>query len=156
MVMPLVTLITLHQECSLHDSVCHDAMSAKGCKEVLLPSKLPKCAMTNLGDLIRLSGCCLLHCSLYSPSHAPCWTDPLSYFSVSEGDWRSGSKMSMVWLSAPVLRLTVTDELGLTADRLRLGLGLLPVVSAAPSCVIEILPERERLRPCLSLSEFLS
>ena len=64
--------------------------------------------------------------------------------------------MSMVWLSAPVLRLTVTDELGLTADRLRLGLGLLPVVTAAPSCVKVILPERERLRPCLSLSEFLS
>ena len=132
-------------------------MSAKGCKDELLPSKLPKCAMTNLCDLMRLSGCCLLHCNLYSLiSHALCWTDPLSYFSSSEGDWRSGSKMSMVWLSAPVLRLTVTEELGLTADRLRLGLGLLPVVSAAPSCVIEILPERERLRPCLSLSEFLN
>ncbi len=33
--------------------------------------KLPKCAMTNLCDLMHLSGCYLLHCNLYSlSSHA--------------------------------------------------------------------------------------
>ena len=72
--------------------------------------------------------------------------------------------MSIVWLSAPVLRLTTTDALGLEDDRLRRGLGLpvvLPVAGTMDLSLrfdgeIVILPERERLRPWRSLSEFLS
>ncbi len=59
---------------------------AKGCKEILLPSKLPKCAMTNLCDLMRLSGCCLLHCNLYSlASHAGQTLSAISQFRRETG-----------------------------------------------------------------------
>ena len=75
----------------------------------------------------------------------------------SAGDWISGSRMSMVWLSAPVLRLTVTEELGRCEDDgARRGLGLAPTMLTVPGSVISMRPERERLRPCLSLREFLS
>ena len=56
----------------------------------------------------------------------------------------------------PVFTLIVTDELGFEADRLRLGLGLEPTGTTEPSFENVSLPERERLRPCLSLREFLS